>query len=196
MPAILDTRRSLLIRLRDRDDEAAWSEFLAVYEPVIYGLARRRGFQDADAREVTQEVLLSVSQAIDRFDPSSGGSFRGWLSRITRNIAIDRLRRGSDVVVGRTEINRLLADMASDPSEAEAAEFEQSRQRQLFLWASGQVRSRFSEVNWNAFWLTSVEGQATESVAEQLGISVGAVYVARCRILSRLREIVQQRSVE
>jgi RNA polymerase sigma factor (sigma-70 family) len=86
------TRPSLLVRIRDARDEEAWSEFTAVYEPVIYRMTQRRGLQDADAREVVQEVLMSVAKAIDRFDLEAGGSFRGWLSRITRNAAMDRFR--------------------------------------------------------------------------------------------------------
>ena len=76
------TRASLLLRLRDSDDHAAWVEFVALYEPVIYRLLRRHGLQDADAREVMQELLVAVSGSIGRWDPArERGSFRGWLRR-------------------------------------------------------------------------------------------------------------------
>ena len=91
----IETRASLLMRLRSAEDTAAWADFLAIYEPVIYRLARARGLQDADAREVTQDVLLAVAGAIHRFDPTGKPRFAGWLARITRNAAIDRIRRGS-----------------------------------------------------------------------------------------------------
>ncbi|MEL7336807.1 MAG: sigma-70 family RNA polymerase sigma factor, partial [Planctomycetota bacterium] len=88
-----NTRHSLLIRLSDHDDQDAWGEFLRTYEPVLYRMARRRETQDADAREIVQEVLLRVAQRIQKFDLSKDGSFRGWLNRTTRNVVIDRFRR-------------------------------------------------------------------------------------------------------
>src|SRR3954470_13593977 len=82
----------LLVRLRDPRDERAWSEFVEIYSPLVYKLARRRGFQDADAADLTQDVFRAVALAIDRFDPDPArGSFRGWLSRIARNLTLDAL---------------------------------------------------------------------------------------------------------
>ena len=78
------TRRSLIVKLRDPADSAAWGEFVAIYEPLIYRLARRKGLQDADARDVCQEVFQAVARAIDRWEPDRG-SFRGWLSRIAQS---------------------------------------------------------------------------------------------------------------
>ncbi len=236
MSPTMDTRRSLVLRLRDRDDEVAWSDFIAVYEPVIYGLARKRGFQDADAREVTQEVLLSVSAAIDRFDPDASGSFAGWLSRITRNAAIDKLRKREAIGTGGSTMCQVLRSVpgkpesngAADaldsptdpttggselgvslsgeslpgvslpggPSLSDAEEFDVARRRQLFLWAAAKIKPRFSKQNWDAFWLTAVDDKPADEVAKLLGIGIGAVYVARCRILARLREVVQTRSQE
>jgi RNA polymerase sigma-70 factor, ECF subfamily len=197
-PSEESTRPSLLLRLRDAGDELAWSEFSAVYEPVIYRLVKRRGIQDADAREIVQEVLMSVAAAIDRFDVNSGGSFRGWLSRITRNATIDRLRTfqsrretigGSDVVRAIDAASRT----DSEASEALSQEFDQDHRQQLFRWAASKVRTRTGEMNWMAFWRTAVEGQSVSEVAAQLGTTEGAVYVARCRILKRIRELVHQR---
>src|ERR1700754_2082006 len=80
------TRASLLIRLRDRSNQPAWDEFVSLYGPVIYGFARKRGLQDADAADTMQDVLRSVSTAIGRLDyDRTQGTFRGWLFTITRN---------------------------------------------------------------------------------------------------------------
>src|SRR5712671_7077266 len=90
------TRASLLLRLRDPHDHAAWVEFVSLYEPVTYRLLRRHGLQDADAREVMQELFLAVSRSIDRWDPAKDrGSFRGWLRRVARNLVINWLKHRS-----------------------------------------------------------------------------------------------------
>src|ERR1051326_7455619 len=80
------TRASLLVRIRDGQDKDAWRQFMQVYAPVVYGFARKRGLQDADAADLMQEVFRSVAGAAGRldYDPKRG-SFRGWLYTITRN---------------------------------------------------------------------------------------------------------------
>src|SRR5262249_54241147 len=87
------TRGSLLLRLRDSQDHAAWMEFVSLYEPATYRILRRHGLQDADARDVMQDFFLTVSLNIDRWDPAKErGSFRGWLRRVARNLVINWLR--------------------------------------------------------------------------------------------------------
>src|SRR5436190_13509021 len=95
------TRASLLVRLRDGSDAGAWQEFVQLYAPVIYGFARKRGLQDADAADLMQEVLRSVSNAAHRleYDPSRG-TFRGWLFTVTRNKVFNFLENRSRRVQG------------------------------------------------------------------------------------------------
>ncbi len=190
------TRPSLLVRLRNSRDDQAWVEFTAVYEPVIYRMAQRRGLQDADAREVVQEVLMSVASAIARFDVDAAGSFRGWLARITRNAAIDQFRKraASEQATGTSDMQRQLDQLACDQQCRD--EFDQDRRQQLFRWAASEVRRRTGETNWIAFWKTSVDAKPIADVAAELGISEGAVYVARCRVLKRIRELVHDRLSE
>ncbi len=183
------TRHTLIVKLRDPADAGAWREFVAIYEPLIYGLARRKGLQDADARDLCQEVFRTVSQAIDRWDADpSRGSFRGWLSRIARNLLVNFLTRrpyrlrGS----GSTSVQELLeAQPVDDPSAT--ALFEAEYRRRLFRWAADEVKGDFAPKTWDAFWRTAVEGRSPGDVAAELGLSVGAVYIARSRALARLR---------
>ena len=90
MTSVPETRPSLLLRLRDVRDQQAWSTFLEIYQPLIYRVIRQRRVQDADAREVTQEVLLAVANSIDQWetDPQRG-TFRGWITTITRHPVVE-----------------------------------------------------------------------------------------------------------
>lgn len=188
------TRRSLVLRLRNLDDQAAWAEFVDVYEPLLYRLARGKGLQDADARDLCQDVFRAVAGAIERWDPDPAkGSFRGWLFRIARNLVVDFLAgqrrhpRGS----GRTSVHEMLAERPAEDAAA-SAEFAAEFRRRAFDWAAGQVKNEFAESTWLAFWKTGVENQPVGDVARELGMSPGAVYIARSRVLARLRGRVEQ----
>lgn len=194
MDEIPKTRASLLVRLRDPQDERAWREFMEIYEPLVYRLARRRGFQDADAAELTQEVFLAVASAIERWDPDPArGTFRGWLFRIARNLMVNLLTNQQRHVrgAGGSEVKRLLDEQAA-PAGEDSALFDWEYKRQAFRWAAEQVRSEFREKTWQAFWMTSVEGVEVSEAAELLGMSAGAVYIARSRAMARLKETVQR----
>ncbi|MHC4177446.1 MAG: RNA polymerase sigma factor [Planctomycetota bacterium] len=193
MDEIPDTRPSLLLRIHDPQDERAWREFLDIYEPLVYRLARRKGFQDADARELTQEVFLAVASAIDRWDPDpSRGSFRAWLFKIARNLMINLLarQRRHPQGTGSTDVKHLLEEQAA-PAGEDSALFDRQFKREAFRWAAEQIRGQFRETTWKAFWLTSVENREIREVAEELGITAGAVYIARSRVMARLRQTVE-----
>jgi RNA polymerase sigma-70 factor (ECF subfamily) len=188
------TRASLLLRLRDPQDHAAWIEFVALYEPVVYRLLRRHGLQDADAREIMQELFLTVSQNIDRWDPArERGSFRGWLRRVARNLLINWLKqRGRrDVVLGGSGMQALLA-VVPDAEGPESVEFDHELRRVLFQRAADQVRGEVQAATWQAFWETSIVGTSPAEAGRKLGMTVGAIRVAKCRVLARLRAAVTE----
>jgi RNA polymerase sigma-70 factor (ECF subfamily) len=186
------TRLSLIVKLRDPSDEAAWREFLALYEPLIYRLARRKGLQDADSHDLCQEVFRAVAGAIERWKPSQCG-FRQWLYRITRNLLVNFLTRPSHQRLGSgaTSVQILLESQVASDSSATAL-FESEYQMRLFLWASDQVKAEFTPTTWGAFWQTAVEARPTVSVAAELGLSIGAVYIARSRVLARIKKRIEQ----
>lgn len=194
MPETPDTRPSLLVRIRDPLDQRAWSEFLEIYTPLVYQLARRKGLQDADAADLVQEVFRAVAGAIDRWDPDpKRGSFRGWLSRIARNLMVNFLikEEARPQASGDSRVARLLEEQPA-PAGPESALFDAEYRRRLFAWAAEEVRPEFRTTTWAAFWMAGVEGKDPRTVAEALGISVGAVYHNKSRVMARLRQRIEE----
>ncbi len=192
-----ETRFSLIGRLHDAEDTQAWNEFVEIYQPMIFGIARRRGLQHADAAEVTQEVMSRVARSIHKWEPDrSKGTFRGWLYRITRNLTIDYLRnvqRRPGTFESRDGVS---IDQLPGPPATEAREFHIEFERRMFAWAAGRIQPRFHRKTWQAFWKSAVEGIAVQTVAQELEMTPGAGYVARSRVMKRLTREVEQRMDE
>jgi RNA polymerase sigma-70 factor (ECF subfamily) len=189
------TRASLLVRLRDGRDNEAWRQFVELYSAVVYGFARKRGLQDADAADVMQDVLRSVAGAAGRlnYDPSRG-SFRGWLYTIARNKIFNffeagrhRIGRGS----GDTGVHEKL-EALPEPEWGLAASWDEEYERNIAAVAMRRVQAEVQPATWQAFWQTAVEGRPAREAGEAVGMSAGAVYVARSRVLARLKEEVQR----
>jgi RNA polymerase sigma-70 factor (ECF subfamily) len=190
-----ETSESLIARVKDLADGEAWTEFLAMYRPVVVRMALRRGLQDADAQDVAQKVLLAVSLAIGKWEPRSEQPFRAWLGKIAHNAILNRLtRRPPDVGTGLSAVADQLNEVAEDDPDT-AAEIVLETRRELFRLASQQVRVEFAPVTWEMFWETEVHEKSVEEVAAAFDRSPGAVYVARCRVMKRLRDRVQEVSV-
>ncbi len=192
MADLPSTRPSLLVRLRQTSDQEAWREFVALYAPVIYGFGRKHGLQDADAADLTQEVLRGVSTAISRldYDPQRG-TFRSWLFTLAR-------RRLADFLARRQRQPQASGDSSAQerleavPVPQEQEHWDRELEQRLFTWAVERVRGEFTEKTWQAFWQTAVEGRKPQDVAEALGLSVGAVYIAKSRAQARLKEELAQ----
>lgn len=185
------TRPSLLLRLRNADDATAWSEFVRLYTPLIFGHCLRHGVQDADAADVAQEVMRVAAQAMPEFQyDANRGKFRGWLLQTTRNRLhkfFDRQQRTAQPA-SETTIERMLDQQ---PSADEQVRWEEDYRQRLFAWAAEKARPEFQLATWDAFWLTTVDSVSVKEIAGQLGISVGAVYIARSRVIARLRELIE-----
>lgn len=192
MDTVNTTRPSLLVRIKDLRDEMAWGEFAQLYTPLIYRFARQSGLQDADASLVTQDVLVTVARTIHRFEYNrKTGSFRGWLKVVTRSRLTDFLRAQGREVQGTGDTAMLhVMDEQLDASQPDL--WEREFRRTLFEWAVDRIRCDFEDTTWQAFWQTSVGDRETADVAEELGLSVGAVYIARSRVLARLRKEIEE----
>jgi RNA polymerase sigma factor (sigma-70 family) len=194
MPDAPITRPSLLVRIRDPRDGPSWSQFVDLYAPLVYGFARKHGLQDADAADFTQEVLRNVAGAVGELDYNpQRGTFRGWLFTVVRNRLRDFLdsRRRQCQGSGDTETHALL-EQQQDLGEL----WDQEYEWQLLTWAAEQIRGTAQESTWQAFWLTTIEEKSGQEVAKTLGISVAAVYLAKSRMMARLKEVIEQVQAE
>lgn len=188
MTTLPETRESLLIRLGNRADVAAWSEFVSIYRPMVYRLARRQGLQDSDAEDLAQRVLMSVSQVIGDWkkDPNKG-TFRGWLGRVARNAIINMMsRRPKETAVGGSDFFVACQTIVA-PSQQLDLLIRQEHQRSLLRAAAERVKAKMQATTWQAFWQTTIGGQSIEATSCELGISVGAVYGARARVMKQLQ---------
>src|SRR5262245_13199954 len=146
MSALPMTRASLLVRIQDPSDAHAWRQFFDLYAPVVYGFARKRGLQDADAADLMQDVLRSVVTAAGRldYDPAKG-TFRGWLFSVTRNKIfnfLDKQRRQARAS-GDSGAHRQLDELPAP--ETDRAEFDKDYERRRFAWAAERVREEFHD---------------------------------------------------
>jgi RNA polymerase sigma factor (sigma-70 family) len=189
-----ETRASLILRIADRGDAQAWDEFVRVYRPAIYHLACRQGLQHADAEELAQEAMLAVARAVERWAPDpQRGRFRNWLSRITRNLSVNfRSRRRLQVWGTGNSGMQSLFDEQCNRKEALSQFFELEYQRAVFQCAAQHVQNEVKEKTWRAFWLSTIGDEPIADVARQLDLSIGAVYIARNRVIARLRVEVRQ----
>jgi RNA polymerase sigma-70 factor (ECF subfamily) len=183
-----ETSLSLLERARARDP-AAWDRLARLYSPLVDHWCRQAGLQDADAADVRQEVFLAMASGIGEFRrDSAGGTFRGWLRGITRHKVCDHWRRAGQRGAGGSdayqEFQQLAAERLDDsrsPSPTEELDI-------LYRRALELMATDFEASTWKAFWRVVVEGQLPAAVAADLGMTPNAVYLAKARVLARLRE--------
>lgn len=198
MIPVPDTRESLILRLPNAADFEAWQRFVEIYGPLLFRLARAKGLQHVDAEDFVQEALAAVSKAIRTWTAGdSRGKFRAWLFRIAQNLAVNFLTRPKHQRLGTgskqvAELLNEVADATSDSVELYRHEY----RRELFRWAASEVRNRVSTKQWKAFWQTSVEGRAVQTVASHLKMSVGAVYIARSRITKQISKLIEKAEEE
>jgi len=184
------TSRSLLERVKS-DEAAAWERLVTLYAPLVFHWCRRYNLGEADVADILQEVFQAVFLHLADFRKErQADTFRGWLRRITQNKILDHFRRlGREPRgVGGSDAQARLTQLPFPQSSEEGSDGDQPVESDLFRRALDLIRQEFEERTWQAFWRTAVEGQSPREVAEALSMSAGAVRVAKCRVLHRLRE--------
>ena len=182
--AIHTTPVTLLARLREAQNEAAWQRLVHLYTPLLFFWARRSGESEHDAADLVQEVFVALLRTLPTFQHDSrDGRFRSWLRTIMLNKLRDRKRQEA-----RTD--KAHAQHAAEPELPDDAQayWETEYHQELARRALRLMQAEFAPTTWKACWETVVQGRPTAEVAAELGISENAVYVAKCRVIRRLRQ--------
>jgi RNA polymerase sigma-70 factor, ECF subfamily len=182
-----------LDQLRSGKPEA-WRRFVPLYSPIIYRWCRHAGLTAEDAADVLQEVLVAVMLHLAEFRrEATHDSFSGWLATITRNKVHDHYRRRHGRAEGRggTTAQRHMAEVPQPPEPSEASiRPDAASDAWLSRRALETIRAEFEPRTWEAFWRITVDGRGPADVAEELQMSVPAVYMAKSRVLRRLRQVM------
>jgi RNA polymerase sigma-70 factor (ECF subfamily) len=177
------TPASLLERLRQPGEPGAWARFVALYTPLIYSCGRCLGLSDEDAADLVQDVFVTLVRVLPRFTYDPHKSFRRWLLTVTRNEWRNRRKQPGGALRGRGDGAPEQVAAADELDEVWEAEYQQH----LVGRALRIMRADFQETTWKACWEMVVAGRPAADVAADLGLSVGAVYAAKFRVLDRLR---------
>jgi RNA polymerase sigma-70 factor (ECF subfamily) len=185
---MVTTSPTLLNRLRQPDPQRgypteAWERFVLLYTPLLLHWARQQGLQDADAEDLVQEVLVKLLRELPAYQQQAGQSFRSWLFRVSVNQCRDYRRRKATRVLPAADGLSEVADHSPIP-DLEEAEY----RRLLVRRGLELIRRDFSEATWSAFTQVMLDGRSPAEVAEELQLSINAVYLARHRVLTRLRQ--------
>lgn len=187
------TSLSLLERVRQqatsdsgnvRRDNEAWNRFVRLYTPFLYHCGMRIGLAETDAADSVQDVFILLLDKLPTFQYSQGGSFRAWLRTVTENKCRERFRKRREVASGGSD-----PGMDNLPGTASVSQiFDAEHNKHVVSQALRLMQSEFEPTTWQACWQTTVEDRPAAAVAAELGITVNAVYVARSRVLRRLRD--------
>jgi RNA polymerase sigma-70 factor (ECF subfamily) len=214
-----DTHHSLLERLADPADGLAWQHFEDCYQSAIYRLARSRGLQPEEAKDVVQEVFLAVHRRAAQWKPSGHpGSFRAWLAETTRRHVFASLRfrekNGRSLLDVDDPIapNAVHGDDEYDNEEYDNEEYGNEEygndengdnehgdgeprgkelQEWLFYQAVAEIEKEANPQHWKAFWMTAIEGVDTATAAQTLGLKIGTIYSIRSRLLGLIKERIR-----
>jgi RNA polymerase sigma-70 factor (ECF subfamily) len=183
----------LLLLLGNPTDRECWNAFVDRYAPKIYGWCRLRGLQDADAEDVTQEVLTQLVQKLQTFtyDPHKG-TFRGWLKTVTHHAWCDYLEKRRRAGEGEANPEFLARLERLEAKEDLLAALAEVFDLELLAEAQARVQLQVSPRDWGIFQALAVEGRPGPAVAQTLGMTVTAVLMAKSRVQQKLRREIRR----
>ena len=182
------TSLSLLQRLQSGTDAVSWDQLLDIYKPLIWGWLRRQNTPIQDAEDLTQDVLAILLKELPLFKHNGQkGAFRAWL----RNITANRLRVYWRSGKGTTTVAdyRSLADQLEDAASEMSQQWDRQHDQYVLRKMLSQMEQEFEPKTLTAFRKVALEGAKPEDVAAEVGMTVVAIYIAKSRVLRRLREI-------
>lgn len=183
-----ESTSSSLIRRVKANDQSAWAEFVRTYAPLVYSWCRKANMAEHDSGDVVQNVFAAVHRSIGKFRRDrEGDTFRGWLWTVTRNEVVSLLRKndGQPKAVGGSTAQHQLQQLP-EPFSAELAPADESERHRLLHRALANLRPQFDDRTWRAFWRTTVDGQKSADVAEELGLAATSVREYKRRVLQQL----------
>jgi RNA polymerase sigma-70 factor (ECF subfamily) len=188
-----ETSVSLLERLQAQPDNESWQCLVGLYTPLLRGWLGRHGLQTSDVDDLVQEALAVVVRELPRFQHNGqAGAFRRWLRTILVHRLRDfwRARQTRPQATGGSDLAQVLEQLA-DPDSGLSRLWDQEHDQHVIHRLLEQIRGHFTESTWQAFRLTTLDGRDEEAVAAELGLSVHAVFVAKSRVLCRLRALAR-----
>jgi RNA polymerase sigma-70 factor (ECF subfamily) len=185
-----DTSLSLLDALRTAPSNDSWQRLVDIYNPLIRGWIHRQGMSDQDADDVTQEVFVVVMRRLKEFERQPQiGAFRSWLRTITVNCLRDYWRspKSRNLAKGGSSWQQVLSDL-EDPDSGLSRQWNDEHDRHVTKCLLAMLKPTFEAKTWLAFQRVAIEGANAKVVADELGITVNAVFIAKSRVLAKLRE--------
>ena len=187
-----DTSVSLLDRLRSQPDSASWQRLVELYAPLIRGWLLREGLQQSDADDLAQDVLAVLVHELPAFQRQRPGAFRAWLRTITVNRLRNfwRTRQGRPAALGGSDFGQRLEQL-EDPHSELSRLWDREHDEQVVRRAMELIEGEFAPSTWRAFRRVMVDGASVDAVAAELGLSANAVFIAKSRVLNRLRKEIE-----
>ena len=190
-PVVSSSTSLSLIHRALKKEETAWSRMDAIYSPLVYQWCRRKGLQSQDAVDVVQEVMAAVSASLNTYEKTDrSASFRRWLGGIVTKKIADHYRglaKRPEITVGEGLDEMFMMRITDDDSSEEMVN-DQEDCRFVVHRTLMFLKGEYSELHWNAFWRTTIDGQSAPAVAAELNIKPGAVRQIKFRVLRRLRD--------
>jgi len=187
---MFETSASLLERLRRRPDDASWKRLVDLYTPLLRGWLRRHLVPHEDVDDLVQEVMAVLVRELPNFHyDRTRGSFRGWL----RTIMVNRLRyfwrarQSRPLATGDSDLARKLAEL-EDPHSTLSQLWDREHDQHVARRLLESIAPEFEAKSWQTFQRLAMDGAKPTAVAAELGISLNAVYLAKYRVLKRLRQ--------